>query len=58
MMANVKTAPAKKGLFWPTKEAPDQKIDGPVAMIMAVARAMTGDDVGDFFNALSNQVTS
>lgn len=39
MMANVTVRPAKKGLFWPTKETAEAKIDGPVAMIMGVSRA-------------------
>ncbi len=40
-MSNVVAAPAKKGLFWPTKQKnkPNQKIDGAVAAILAMARA-------------------
>jgi phage terminase large subunit-like protein len=40
MIANVAIRPAKKGLFWPTQAAPGQKIDGPVAMTMGIARLM------------------
>ncbi len=41
MMNNVTVRPAKKGLFWPTKETRENKIDGPVAMIMGIARFAT-----------------
>ena len=40
MISNVTVRPAKKGLFWPTKESPELKIDGPVAMIMGIGRAL------------------
>jgi phage terminase large subunit-like protein len=56
MMNNVEIRPAKKGLFWPTKGAPDQKIDGPVAMIMGIARASESDGKGNINGWLESPV--
>lgn len=39
-VANVVAKVAKKDMFSPTKEKPEQKIDGAVAAIMAMARAI------------------
>lgn len=39
-MSNVVARPAKKGLFAPMKAKPHQKIDGAVAAIMCIARAL------------------
>jgi phage terminase large subunit-like protein len=58
MMANVTVRPAKKGLFWPTKEAPEHKIDGPVAMIMGIARAMADNSDAGLDQFLRNPVTA
>lgn len=58
MMANVTVRPAKKGLFWPTKESPEQKIDGPVAMIMGIARAMSEESSAGMDQFLRDPVTA
>lgn len=58
MISNVTVRPAKKGLFWPTKEAPESKIDGPVAMIMGVARASGVEGADEYANALARPVTA
>lgn len=54
MVSNVVMRESKfSGLKHPTKEKPEQKIDGPVAMIMAMGRALSGDandDINDFIN--------
>jgi phage terminase large subunit-like protein len=46
MIANTAVRPARKGLFSPMKEKPEQKIDGAVALIMAMSRMQTEDDNG------------
>lgn len=56
MIANVTVRPAKKGLFWPTKESAEQKIDGPVAMIMGIGRAHATDDGGAMDNLFADPV--
>lgn len=43
-LSNVVGKPSKKGLFSPIKQAPDQKIDGAVALIMTMARAAARDE--------------
>lgn len=44
MMGNVVMRESKfSGLRHPTKERPENKIDAPVALIMAMSRAMSGD---------------
>lgn len=42
-MSNMVARPAKKGLVSPIKQKPHQKIDGAVAAIMGVARAVASD---------------
>lgn len=58
MIANVTVKPAKKDLFWPTKETPDAKIDGPVAMIMTIARALADDSDAAMDQLFGNAVTA
>lgn len=58
MMSNVTVRPAKKGLFWPTKESPELKIDGPVAMIMAIAHAMARESDGSGAGLFSDMVVA
>jgi phage terminase large subunit-like protein len=43
-MSNVVARPTKKGLFAPMKAKPHQKIDGAVAAIMALARAVAAKE--------------
>jgi phage terminase large subunit-like protein len=42
MFSNVIARPDKKDNLFPYKESDDQKIDGPIAGIMGVSRAMAG----------------
>jgi phage terminase large subunit-like protein len=58
MMSNVTVRPAKKGLFWPTKESPELKIDGPVAMIMGIARALSDDSDAALDQLFGSSVTA
>ena len=58
MMSNVTLRPAKKGLFSPAKESPEQKIDGPVAFIMCVARALADDSDSAMDQLFGNAVTA
>ena len=44
MMSNVVARVDAKDNVYPRKERPENKIDGPVALMMAIGRAMTGDD--------------
>jgi phage terminase large subunit-like protein len=46
MIANTAVRPARKGLFSPMKEKPEQKIDGAVALIMGMSRMNVDDDEG------------
>lgn len=46
MMSNVVAKLDAKDNIYPRKEKPHQKIDGTVAAIMGVARAMSNDDAG------------
>lgn len=45
MMSNVVAKLDAKDNIYPRKEKPEQKIDGPVAAIMGVARAISGSEV-------------
>lgn len=45
MMSNVVARLDAKDNIYPRKEKPEQKIDGPVAAIMGVARAISGSEV-------------
>ena len=57
MVSNVVMRESKfSGLRHPTKEKPENKIDAPVAMIMAMARALGGDEAGDLSDFLNNAV--
>lgn len=44
MLSNVTAKLDKKDNIYPNKERPENKIDGPVALIMALGRAMIGED--------------
>lgn len=58
MISNVVMRESKfSGLRHPTKEKPENKIDAPVAMIMAMARALSGDDGDDLSDFFNNAVT-
>lgn len=52
--SNVVAKVDKKDNVFPTKQAPEQKIDGAVALIMAVGRAVYGDGVDHLSDFLSN----
>lgn len=45
MFSNVTAKEDAKENIYPRKEKPEQKIDGPVAVIMAVGRAMVGEEL-------------
>jgi len=58
MVSNVVMRESKfSGLRHPTKEKPENKIDAPVAMIMAMARALSGDEGDDLDDYFQNPVT-
>ena len=44
MMSNVTGKPDAKDNIYPRKERPENKIDGPVALMMAIGRAMVGEE--------------
>ena len=52
-MSNVVARPTKKGLFAPMKAKPHQKIDGAVAAIMALARAIAAKQKERTYQMLS-----
>lgn len=56
--SNVVAAPAKKGLFWPTKQKnkPHQKIDGAIAAILPMARACVDEPAEDYGEFLRNPI--
>ncbi len=45
MLSNVVAKPDRKDNVYPTKQRPENKIDGPVAHMMALARFISGDEV-------------
>jgi phage terminase large subunit-like protein len=49
MMSNVVAKLDAKDNIYPRKEKPEQKIDGPVAAIMGVARAISGEEATTSF---------
>lgn len=49
MMSNVVAKPDKKDNVYPDKEKPAKKIDGPVALISALGRAMAREEADDDF---------
>ncbi len=55
-MSNTVAKRTKKDMFSPTKERADQKIDGAVAAIMCVARAISTDPVEDFTSFFASPV--
>ncbi|MGY2051692.1 terminase large subunit [Methylobacterium sp. JK268] len=46
MLSNVVAKPDRKDNVYPNKLRPENKIDGPVAHMMALARLMSGDEAG------------
>lgn len=52
-MANVVARPTKKGLFAPMKMKPHQKIDGAVATMMGVARAVAVKEPGRTYQLIT-----
>lgn len=46
MLSNVVAKPDRKDNVYPTKQRPENKIDGPVAHMMALARCMAGEEAG------------
>ena len=56
MMGNVVARVDAKEHIYPRKETPAEKIDGPVALIMAMGRAMLQNDAGDLDGFLANPV--
>lgn len=57
MIANTAVRPAKKGMFSPIKEKPEQKIDGSVALMMAKSRMAEYDPNAGFAQFINNPVT-
>jgi len=54
MMGNVTARVDAKDNVYPRKETAEEKIDGPVALIIAMARALLseqGEQLGDFFSS-------
>jgi phage terminase large subunit-like protein len=49
MVSNVVAKEDAKENIYPRKDRPEQKIDGPVALMMAVGRAMVGEDLYPMF---------
>jgi phage terminase large subunit-like protein len=49
MMSNVVAKTDAKDNIYPRKEKDEQKIDGPVAAIMGIARAISGQEVATSF---------
>lgn len=56
--SNMVARPAKKGLISPVKQKPHQKIDGGIAAVMGISRALQEDTDGDFDDYLRNPVTA
>lgn len=56
--SNMVARPAKKGLISPVKQKPHQKIDGGIAAIMGISRALQEDTSGDSDDYLRNPVTA
>jgi phage terminase large subunit-like protein len=59
MMSNVLMLTSKfSGLKHPTKEKPEQKIDGPVALLLAAGRALMFAPEADINEFLDNPIHS
>jgi phage terminase large subunit-like protein len=60
MIANCVGRVARKGLLAPTREKPENKIDGAVALAMAMARATVPEDAGlaEWLNAGTSKETA
>jgi phage terminase large subunit-like protein len=56
MLGNVVTIPNHREEVYPRKDRVENKIDGPVAHMMAIGRWMTitdqGEDLGDYLNSM------
>ena len=56
-MGNVVGKPDRRGNLYPAKQRPEQKIDGAVALMMAVGRAMAEEDgQGNLMDFLLNPI--
>jgi phage terminase large subunit-like protein len=58
MMSNVVSKVDKKDNIFPTKQKKENKIDGVVAAIMAIGRAMVDENKGDINDFINNPVTA
>jgi phage terminase large subunit-like protein len=58
MASNVIARQVKKGMFMPGKDKPQNKIDGIVAIVMGISRALAVEPSGSFEDALLNMVTA
>jgi phage terminase large subunit-like protein len=58
MISNVTTKENYKGQVYPRKERDENKIDGAVALIMAMGRAMVHEEGGSIDEWLSNMVSA
>lgn len=56
MAGNVIAKSVTKGVTVPSKEKPDQKIDGIVAIVMAIARAESTTDQGSLTDSLADPI--
>lgn len=56
--SNMVARPAKKGLIAPIKQKPHQKIDGGIAAVMGISRALQEDTDGDSDDYFRNPVTA
>jgi phage terminase large subunit-like protein len=56
MISNVVCHTDAKENIYPRKERPENKIDGVVALIMAVGRSMVSEETGDLDDAIYNPV--
>ena len=57
MASNVTARIDKKDELYPNKDAPENKIDGMIAVLMAIGRAMLAEDRGSLDDFLNNVVS-
>ena len=57
MASNVIAKPVTKGLMMPSKQKNEQKIDGIVAVLMGISRAMAESQTGNFADWMNDPVT-
>lgn len=58
MASNVIARQVKKGMTMPGKDKPQNKIDGIVAIVMGISRALAMDPSGSYEDSLLNMVTA